>query len=196
MAAEKLRVFISIDLPEILQQRVVSVQEQLTATGIKTKLVEPKNIHFTLKFIGDTPESKIASIRSALGKIDFSAYDLPVKGVGCFPSSRRPRIVWLGVGDETSVLKTQLLVNDINSILATLGIPKDPRPFRPHVTIARVRRPIRPANPEHARFQKFLKKNIAFDCGVMRVTEFCLKKSTLTPQGPIYSTLSKFTSKE
>jgi len=103
------------------------------------KWVRPKSIHITLKFLGDTPTSKIEQLADAAQNAvgGFAPFTVSIEGTGGFPSERRPRVLWIGIheGDEKLV---QLAVL-INKALTPLGFALEKRPFSPHVTIGRVR---------------------------------------------------------
>ncbi len=181
------RLFISFDLED--EDLLKSIRQfQVSISHFPIRLVKPELIHFTLKFIGEKPDDWINQLKKGLEKVSFSPFELELEGTGVFPPRGNPRIVWIGVtkGKEEMIN----LAREIDSTVANLGLPKERRPFSPHLTIARAKRgkncnPLRP----------FLTQNQLDSLGTINVTEFRLKKSTLTPSGPIYETLATFQAK-
>ena len=181
------RLFLAIDIPSQIRNQIVRIQNALRETGLNLKLVEAQNIHFTLKFLGETDPSRIPMINTALDTIQFRRYDIHIQGVGCFPNARRPRVIWLGIHGQ-GIAETKSLASSVNRVLKEIGIPPDFRPFKPHTTIARLRRPMKLPNEVYQKLNKFLSQYENHDCGTLMVQDFHLKESVLTPQGPIYTT--------
>jgi 2'-5' RNA ligase len=172
------RLFVAIDLPCDITEQLRVPQDIIRKSGARLSLVNPSIIHLTLKFIGEVPDDRVEKIRAALASVAFPSFELKV---GCISADnpRRPRVVWCGITDEG---KTALLHDMVENALAPLGIPRDNRPYRPHATIARVRR-----------FDPSLISSIGeipvAEFGSCTVSSWQLKKSTLTPQGPVYETI-------
>ena len=178
---ELVRAFLSLDIEnqELLAQ-ISKTQNGLDASSAKMKLVEIENIHFTLRFLGDTSVSRIDEIESSLSQISFEPFNIEIFGVGAFPNNRKPRVIWIGVTQNAdSIVK---LKKEIDSQLRTFGYP--PEKFTPHATIARIRY-IKDAE----RFTRNLDELGDTQIGTMTISKFSMKKSTLTPSGPIYETL-------
>jgi len=172
------RLFIAVNLPDDLRGKLVSVQEKLPKQGLK--LVEPENLHMTLKFLGEVREDAVDEIGRAMaeavaGQIPF---EVEVAGLGAFPDLRRPRVVWAGVTrGRQEVVSLQAKLEDA---LQPLRFQRE-RDFHPHVTLARVKQPAAAraiADLVHET------KSTVFGSFVVR--EVDLMKSTLTPRGPIY----------
>ncbi len=183
-----MRAFISIDIEESsIRSAIQEIQNELSLNGIR--LVNPSLIHLTLKFLGETAESKIDKIAQSLIEIATKTkfFEIPFKGIGVFPNLRRPRVIWVGVEDDN--VKTQLrnLANSIDHSMNKFGFPLEKRKFSSHLTIGRIKF----TNP--ALISK-LKNSITTYAdqpfGNQGVQEIRLKKSTLTPKGPIYEILS------
>ncbi len=179
------RAFVGIDIDEAVRQKLVAVQEQLQATGGQLKLVEPPNIHVTMKFLGEVPEDRIGAIAEALKKaaIGTGQFDIRVKGIGVFPNLRYIRVVWAGVAEGRDEVIG--LHQKIDQELQPLGFRMD-RDFVPHLTIARVK-----TAKQKERLAAFVKEMTDAEFGVTRAQAVELKQSTLTPKGPIYSTLAR-----
>lgn len=179
------RAFVAIDIDEAVRQKLVAAQEQLAATGAQLKLVEPPNIHVTMKFLGEVPEDKIEAIADAMRKATAGAvsFDIDVRGVGVFPNLRYIRVIWAGVaGGRDEVIGIQ---QKIDQELQPLGFRRE-RDFVPHLTIARVK-----TAKQKERLATFIKEMTDAEFGVTRAQAVELKQSTLTSKGPIYSTLAQ-----
>ena len=176
------RVFLSIDIDdEALLSRIAYVQSLLDGQSAKMKLVERNNIHFTLRFLGDTPNAKIERIRNELSDIRYESFAIRIGGVGAFPSTSRPRVIWVGVSDNAG--RVEDLKLDIDDRLGNLGYSRD-RKFHAHATIARVRA-VHNRNRTRENIEHLANESV----GTMTIDCFRMTKSTLTSSGPIYETL-------
>lgn len=178
---ERIRCFVAVDVDDpALASRIVEIQGQIKASRARLKLVEPQNLHITLRFIGEVAEPLAGEIADALRGVDFDIFKLKLAGVGAFPTRRRPRVVWIGVGEGQEELAE--LSRRINEALARLRMPKPRESFVPHLTIARV-------GGAAGELPRVLAELGDVEVGEMTVSCFRLKRSTLTPRGPIYETL-------
>lgn len=178
------RAFIAIDIDEAVREKLVNMQQQLAATGAQLKLVEPGNIHVTMKFLGDVPNDKISAITDALrvAASGVQSFDINVQGIGVFPNPRYMRVVWAGVVDGRDVVIA--LQQNIDLELQKLGFSPE-RDFVPHLTLARVKTAKR-----KEQLAASIKEMGNTEFGVTRAQAVELKQSTLTSKGPIYSTLA------
>ena len=179
------RAFVGIDIDESVRQKLVAAQEQLQATGAQLKLVEPPNIHVTMKFLGEVPEDKIGAIAEALKRAATGTgqFDIRVNGIGVFPNLRYIRVVWAGAAEGRDEVIS--LHQKIDRELQPLGFRSE-RDFVPHLTIARVK-----TAKQKERLAAFVKEMTDAEFGVTRAQAVELKQSTLTSKGPIYSTLAR-----
>jgi len=179
------RAFIGIDIDEVVRQKLVAAQEQLAATGAQLKLVEPPNIHVTMKFLGEVPEDKINTIADSLRKAvaGTTQFNIDVRGIGVFPNLRYIRVVWAGVAEGRDEIIG--LQQKIDRELGPLGFRSE-RDFVPHLTIARVK-----TAKQKERLAAFIKEMTDAEFGISRAQAVELKQSTLTSKGPIYSTLAR-----
>ncbi|MGQ4910587.1 MAG: RNA 2',3'-cyclic phosphodiesterase [Candidatus Thorarchaeota archaeon] len=171
---------VKIDDDNILDA-VMSIQQKLDRHAAKVKFVKRDNLHFTLRFLGDTQMPMLDRIRVTLSEFRFDCFRVSIGGVGVFPNTRRPRIVWVGVksnGERITQLK-----REIDKMLTVVGYAPEKR-FTPHATIARVRRVMDPPAMESN-----INQLVGEVLGNMDVVSFKMMKSTLTPSGPIYSQL-------
>ncbi len=172
------RLFVAIDLPEDIRERLRGPQEHLKKSSARLNPVDPALIHMTLKFIGEVDNDAVGKIISVLSTVTFSPYVLRVTGIGS-NNPRQPRVLWCDIADggASAVLHAQ-----VEDVLLPLGIPRDDRPFRPHATLARVKQ----SDPSLPGWIRAIPPG---DFGGCTVQSFRLKKSTLTPRGPVYETL-------
>lgn len=179
-----MRVFLCIEInkPEIIT-KFLQFQEDLKNTDARIKFVETENIHFTLKFLGNVEPTIIDEIFLIMKKVPFSVFSMSFETVGSFPSSR-PRVVWIGISEGRNELSS--LTSFLNQNLKVLGFKSEKRKFSPHITIGRVKF-VKDRNSLMNILEKW--KNRSF--GRMEVRSFQLKKSILTPKGPIYTTLKQ-----
>jgi len=183
---ERIRSFIavSVNKPDIVD-KICRVQEELSRCGGRLKLVESENLHITLRFLGEVLESQLQQVyEKVLLKLEWRPFLVRLKGVGAFPNERRPRVVWIGVEEGHDELID--LSRQIENGLRKLGFPKESKEFHPHVTIARVKIPGNVGS-----LGKLFSAYREFVFGEFTVEKVELKKSVLTPKGPIYSTLKE-----
>ncbi|MCJ7430743.1 RNA 2',3'-cyclic phosphodiesterase [Candidatus Bathyarchaeota archaeon] len=184
--AEGIRSFIAFDIDsESVLKRMTEVQTMLTKTGADLKLVEPKNIHMTLRFLGNITPSTVEKIFEEMKKVQFTPFDVRLHGVGAFPNPRYPRVVWAGITQGADQLRS--IFEQLEPKLLGLGFAPDPKGFSPHLTIARVR-----SGRNRVELAKCLSENENCEFGVIGAKCLNLKRSDLTPRGPIYSTLKEF----
>jgi 2'-5' RNA ligase len=179
------RAFVAIEIDEATRQKLVSVQERLRATGAQLKLVEPPNIHITMKFLGEVPDDRIAPISEALERAAAGTkqFDVRVRGIGVFPNLNYIRVVWAGVSDGRD--EVTALQQKIERELRPLGFRPE-MDFVPHLTIARVK-----TAKAKERLAAFVGEMSDTEFGISRAQAVELKQSTLTQKGPVYSTLAK-----
>ena len=182
---ESIRSFLAFDLEsDTVLSRLATVQGLLAKTGADLKLVEPKNIHITVRFLGNITPPMAEKIFAEMQKVQFTPFNAQLKGLGVFPDLRYPRVVWAGITEGADQLKS--VFNQLEPRLRGLGFTPDPKGFSPHLTIARVK-----SGRNKAELANFVTENENFDFGTIKAKCLRLKKSDLTPKGPIYSTLKE-----
>jgi len=176
------RLFIAVEIEDrSVLSRIVEVRNQIMGLGIDAKPVEDENIHLTLRFLGDVEENLIPGIERAMESLaSIPPFRMRVRGVGVFPNLRSPRVVWVGVGEGSEILRSMRGILDRG--LRGLKIYEDEHGFIPHITIVRVR-----GRANVDKLSRFVEENMDLDLGFSSVTKVVLKRSTLTPRGPIYS---------
>ncbi len=175
------RAFISADLPELVALRAFA--EELRRTGASLKVVDVSQVHLTLKFLGETEAALVPRIVDAMraSVAGIRRFTVRLAGTGAFPNLRRMNVVWVGMEGAEPLAQ---IAARLEESLEPLGYPREGRAFSPHVTIARVKGP---GGLEDARRVLEARARDAF--GEASVDGIRLKKSVLTPQGPVYSTV-------
>ena len=173
------RLFIAVEISDEVKEKIAKIQSELPSD--KIKIVDPKLIHITLKFLGETDESKINRIKEALSSLLTPQISLKCKGVGVFPDEKFIRAVWVGLEEDEGFQKLKGLADEIEKKMVALGFEKNDYPFSPHITIGRPR--------DKVEISGFIEKYKKEEFGGFTVSGIKLKKSTLTPKGPIYGDL-------
>ena len=158
-----------------------SASGRLPFSGIRW--VAPHQYHFTLKFLGETPDDRIAGARQAVERAAERTppVDLALEGLGAFPPAGPPRIVWAGCGKGRDALIS--LAGAVEEAFGEAGFPEEPRPFSPHLTIGRVKDPRGvPGRP----FREALERGASAPFGTVAAREIVLFRSDLSPKGPTY----------
>ena len=186
-----IRTFVAIELPSDVLDALAAVQEKLRRGpgGAAGRWVKKEGIHLTLKFLGEVPSEKLQAIDQAVARAcsNHPTFTLRVGSLGCFPNVRRPRVVWVGVHEETGQLAA--LQKDIERELAGLGFPPEVRAFTPHLTLARVAE--KASRQEVEALGKAVSEQDLKVLAQMRVTEVSVMKSDLRPEGAFYAELFK-----
>ncbi len=187
--SENLRLFFAVPTPEEIKQQARQIQKQCDCPGLKIGWVGPDRMHFTLKFLGDTPEDQLSQLSEVACRVAQShpAHQVTVAGAGAFPNIRRPRIIWVGCSagaEQLIALGTEL---DQALTEAKLAEPEK-RDFTPHLTLGRVRK-----GCDFDELTASLEKLSDRVLGQMPVDHFVLMRSDLQPgQAPVYTELNRF----
>jgi 2'-5' RNA ligase len=179
------RFFVALEITSEVRENLVALMEALRSISTEPRWVRPGNLHVTLKFLGEMPKTKLEAVRTALGEIrSEQPVMLEFRGLGFFPNEKHPRVFWAGIEASTNLMK---LAGDIEGAMENLGIPREQRPFSPHLTLGRFERP---GIPEKLRC--VIGENAQRDFGTLRTHEFHLIQSKLKPSGAEYTTLASF----
>jgi len=139
--SDEIRTFIAIDLPDTVKSFLKETAHELKGFGAHVRWVRPESIHLTLKFLGNVNRDLVPTLEAELNSIlsRERSFPLSMSGLGAFPGLKRPRVIWAGLDDPGRRLTP--LVAGIDDRLEPLGFKKEKRPFRPHLTLGRVKSP-------------------------------------------------------
>ncbi len=181
-----LRTFLAIDLPRSLKAAIGQNLRMVTRELPGLSWSKPENLHVNLKFFGEPAENQVDGIRQAVESAicHVSPFGLECKGFGAFPDDRSPRVLWIGFGGDLDSLAT--LAGCVGQAVVPLGFPQDDRPFRPHLTVARVKKDHRAVGRALGTLGMFTD---SFLCGPLSVERVTLFKSELRPRGAVYTKL-------
>ena len=147
-----IRVFLAVELPQALEDELATVQQELKRSleqemqgGTRISWAQPAAIHLTIKFLGDMDEQRIDPLRAALEEAIGSqiAVTVPLERVGVFPHPQSPRLLWVGPSEHwergAEVKRVSEIRDAIEQACEGLGFLREPRPFSPHLTVARIK---------------------------------------------------------
>ena len=172
-----MRAFIAIETPKELKDFFLDLQKKIDK---EAKITFTKDFHLTLKFLGEIDEGKLKEVKEELKEIKFKPFKLKTSKLGVFPTESYIRVIWIGLESDKIIELQQAVDEKLRGLF-----PQDKR-FHPHITLGRV---------------KFVKdkdkfvenyKSIEFEKKEFEVKNFKLKKSTLTPEGPVYEDLEVY----
>ncbi len=169
------RLFVAIDLPESTCQLLAGLDPHVRGVH----WTDPAQMHLTLGFFGDVPDEIDLALLEKLSAIEFGAFFLSIIGVGIFSAKGAPKIIWIAIGKAHPHLFQ--IHKRVQEAALAAGLEPELRPWHPHITIARCR------DVSAQSLRKFLHSNSEFDAGMIRVEDFHLYSSKLTPAGPIHT---------
>ncbi len=172
------RLFVGLDVPASLRQRL----HGLAVPHEGVRWVSEHQYHLTLRFIGPVQETQADLIQERLGALQAPSCRLRVRGLGVFPHPSRPRVLWAGVeADE----RLHVLQEAVEAAMVAAGLPAETRPFHPHITLARLKR------PDAAWVRQYLARQGDFDGGAFTAQHVTLYCSTLERQGATYTPICR-----
>jgi len=181
------RIFCAAELPDQvrvrLQDHIQRLRKDVSDVAASWSRVE--NIHLTLKFFGNVEVDKLAAISDAASRTvkEFSSFQIDIGNTGVFPRPSRPQVLWIGVSDPSG--KLLALQERFENECAAEGFAKEDRAFRPHLTIARIRK------PEGARRLADAHLSMQFEPTPVTLTELIVFRSELSSKGSKYTQISK-----
>jgi 2'-5' RNA ligase len=180
-----MRLFTAIELPAEVCDALSDAQTDLKKRiDAKVSWVSPKNLHVTMKFLGEVPDAEVVKVCEALKSVAFSRFRISVSQLGTLPPRGKARVLMAQVGGEVDALGA--LFNAIEAACEPLGFVREKRRFFPHVTLARLRMPRR-IDREIGEVK--LKPTAAFE-----VQQFVLYQSRLSARGAEYEAVAHFQS--
>lgn len=185
-----MRAFLAIDLPGDLKREIYGLSKLSIPQGLRVKWVEEHNLHLTLKFFGNISEALVDKIRKSCEKKlkDEDNFTLSLEEVGFFPERGIPRVLWIGLSDDSGKLES--LSRSLKTLWKELKIEEDKDRFHPHITIIRVKEVLnKDSLKEFIEKLKLEAQNLKGRAFLVK--EVVLFKSDLHPSGPRYTALAK-----
>lgn len=172
-----MRLFTSVCIPEAIRRQI-----PVPGRG-RMKPVAGKNLHITLRFVGERDDAATDAIRQVLRSVKFEPFSVLVADAGCFPARKNPKVLWIGLEPAG---KLENLYRLVDEALLKAGVPQGDKRFHPHITVAR------PGPDSRAAALEFLDANRSAIFGEFVVDEFVLCQSILRREGPEYVVLEKY----
>lgn len=181
-----IRTFIAAEIPSRIREALSRDMVFLKSAAPLVKWVKPDNLHLTLRFLGDVKENDLEELFDALADAVASqpAFPLLIRGIGAFPNWRHPRVVWAGCAEGAE--EAASLAASVESACVSLGYEKEKRPFRPHLTLGRVKQPADALGLESVA-QGFCDKEF----GYLDIDAVVVFMSSLRRTGPVYSPMAR-----
>ena len=181
----KIRSFLAFELPLEVEAVVTRVSDELKQSSLDAKWVKPGNIHLTVVFMGDIETDEIPAIKEEVGKVclTYGAFDISLKGLCCFPHTRKPRVIWVGLDGDLE--RMSLFRDALQERIIPFGIKEEKRRFKPHLTLGRFRKPKRTSSEE----LELLSRYGDVTSSAHSLTELVLFRSELKPGGARYTRL-------
>jgi len=179
------RLFVALEIEDYIKDNIVSTYSLFSNDIIKAKFIPKDHMHITIKFIGEINVNDINDIIERLNDVKsaFNPFKIEYEGMGAFPKPYDPRIIWIG-GNSSQLMD---LAKRIDKELYKVGVKPEQRPFSSHITIARVKSTYKKND-----INDIIQNNRDRAFGTQTIDRFYLKKSILTPTGPIYSNVEVF----
>jgi 2'-5' RNA ligase len=179
-----IRCFIALDCNENqILSNITDIQRTILATNAEVKCVEPENIHITLKFLGDISNTQVEEVKKIIMETSFNPFKIEFQGIGVFPKINRPRTIWVGIHQGMQELTE--IFKKLEKQLTQIGFQPEKRRFNPHLTVCRVK-----SGRNRKQLIDTLLELRDIQVGELHADNITLKKSVLTPRGPIYTTLA------
>jgi 2'-5' RNA ligase len=189
-SSDTLRLFVACEVPDDAKQAIGEVIDKLKAkSGKAVRWVNPEGVHVTLKFLGEVPVKRLPAIKLAIQEavVGHQPFELELSNIGTFGGREGLRIMWVGVAGD--VLRLEALVRAVNAALAVVGFEPERRPFRPHLTLGRVRDEV--STRARAEIEVAVGK-MEVPPSSWRTTQVSLMRSRLTANGAHYEVLATF----
>lgn len=181
----EIRAFLAIDLDDDLKPKINKIINEFKQIDTKIKYVELINLHLTLKFFGEIDTDGLDVLQDSIQKVvsEFKPFKINVKSCGAFPNNNHIKVIWIGIEDDAIIKQ---LHDKLDNEFKKLGFDKDKK-FSTHLTIGRMKS-AKNKNKVKSTIEEFSE----VDIGEMEISKITLKKSTLTPSGPIYEDIKIF----
>ncbi len=187
---DQVRLFVACEVPDDVKRAISEVIESLRGrSNNAVRWIKPEGVHVTLKFLGEVPVKKLPAVKLAIQEavVGHSPFELEFSNIGTFGGREGLRLMWVGVAGD--VLRLEALVRAVNAALAVVGFEPERRPFRPHLTLGRVRDEV--PTRQRAEIEVEVGKTDV-PATSWRTSQVSLMRSKLTPQGAAYEVLATF----
>ena len=187
---DHVRLFVACEVPDEVKEAIGETIEGLRKkSGPAVRWIKPEGVHVTLKFLGEVPVKKLPAVKLAIQEavVGHSPFELEFSNIGTFGGREGLRIMWVGIAGD--VLRLEALVRAVNAALAVVGFEPDRRPFRPHLTLGRVRDEI--GTRQRAEIEVAVGKTDVPGVN-WRTSQVSLMRSKLGPGGASYEVLATF----
>jgi 2'-5' RNA ligase len=183
-----IRFFLAFDLPPQIRQVLNDALEKVRKTSLDARWVRPEGIHLTVVFMGNVREEDISPMSEFIGAAcsRYGPFTVALKGMGCFPNSRNPRVLWLGV--EGTLERMSRFRDEVQRGLTPFGIQEEKRDFRPHLTLGRFKKPLKKSGD----LEKLLSENRGLTSPACSLNELVLLRSDLKPGGAVYTKMQSW----
>jgi 2'-5' RNA ligase len=178
-----IRSFLAFELPEEIKAIVTRVSGEIRKSSLEVRWVRPEFIHLTVVFMGDIESEQIAPIGESVSAVcsQHSPFTISLKPMGCFPNTRNPRVIWLGI--EGDLERMSRFRDDLQHALSPFGIKEEERAFRPHLTLGRFKKP----SKRQTELDQLLAKYKELSSPARTLSELVLFRSDLKPGGAVYT---------
>jgi RNA 2',3'-cyclic 3'-phosphodiesterase len=168
------RLFVAVPIPDQIKEALLNTKTNIPGA----RWIDKDHLHLTLKFLGEVDGQNFRIIRDSLSEIIIEKFLLKIKGVGFYPPGNFPKVLWAGVENQPQLT---ILRNKIESNLYSLGIKREGRKFKPHITLSRLK------NSQVSRVSEFLSTFSSFKTESFLINEFRLYSSKLYPRGAVHT---------
>lgn len=178
------RTFVALELSPSLKAGILRLADTLRRKGVRASWSRNETLHLTVKFVGDVEEADVPELVDAVRRAALRCrpFAFETRGVGAFPSPRRPRVVWVGVVPLDALFDLQ---GEVERELAELGVPREERRWSPHITVGRIRDPETSGNLETTLAALWCPEE------TVAVRDVLVMKSVLSPSGAIHEPIAR-----
>ncbi|MFH0844292.1 MAG: RNA 2',3'-cyclic phosphodiesterase [Pseudomonadota bacterium] len=185
----EIRSFLAFELPPEIKRIVAEVSVGFKRSNLDVRWVKTENIHLTVVFLGQIEQDHLEAMEMEIQKacIKYGHFEMSLKGTGCFPNKRNPRVLWIGLHGD--LVRMGYFRDALQDALSPFGVKGEKRSFRPHLTLGRFRTP----DKRYSILDDLLSRHEDLSSPVFQLNELILFRSDLKPGGAEYSKLKSWT---
>jgi 2'-5' RNA ligase len=183
-----IRSFLAFELPPQIRHVLTDLFEEVRKAPLDVRWVRPEGIHLTVVFMGNVQEQDLSPMGERVGETcsRFGPFTMALKGMGCFPNNRNPRVLWIGM--EGTLDRMSRFRNELQEGLLPFGIKEEKREFRPHLTLGRFKKPLK----RSADLERLLFEHKGLTSHACSLNELVFFQSDLKPGGAVYTKLQSW----